>query len=340
MDFDRNLTGAPCNSNFCSGNNMANEAGEEDDSALSTDTIGKVGKIDMSSCCASCGIAEVDDIKLTACDADCKLVRYCSDKCQRDHRPHHKEECKKLVAELRDELLFAQPESSHLGDFPICLLPLAIDASKRSMMSCCSKVICIGCAYANKIRELNASMKRRCPFCRKLELATQAEIDANIMKRVEVNDPVALQVMGTECYDKGDYGSAFEYLAKAAELGDASAHYHLAVMYWEGNGVEKDRKKEVFHLEEAAIGGHSVARFSLGVHEWNNGRVDRAVKHFIIAAKLGDDSSVKILKRSYKERLVSKEDFAAALRAHQAAVDAMKSPQRRDVAHAELGGVK
>ena len=27
-------------------------------------------------CCASCGIAEVDDIKLKDCDA-CKLIRYC-----------------------------------------------------------------------------------------------------------------------------------------------------------------------------------------------------------------------------------------------------------------------
>jgi len=49
--------------------------------------------------CASCGIAEVDDIKLTACDANCLLVRYCSGSCQREHRPQHKEECKKRVAE-------------------------------------------------------------------------------------------------------------------------------------------------------------------------------------------------------------------------------------------------
>ena len=31
--------------------------------------------------CASCGIAEVDDIKLKDCSA-CDLVRYCSDDCQ------------------------------------------------------------------------------------------------------------------------------------------------------------------------------------------------------------------------------------------------------------------
>ncbi len=35
-------------------------------------------------CCASCGIAEVDEIKLKICD-DCDLVRYCSDACRQDH---------------------------------------------------------------------------------------------------------------------------------------------------------------------------------------------------------------------------------------------------------------
>ena len=30
------------------------------------------------SCCASCGIAEVDEIKLKKCD-DCDLVKYCSE---------------------------------------------------------------------------------------------------------------------------------------------------------------------------------------------------------------------------------------------------------------------
>ncbi|KAK1733959.1 hypothetical protein QTG54_015217 [Skeletonema marinoi] len=61
----------------------------------------------------------------------------------------------------------------------------------------------------------------------------------------------------------------------------------------DGYGVEKDKKKEVYHVEEAAIAGHPGARYTM----------------------------------SGKTK-VSKDDFAAALRAHQAAVDATKSPQR------------
>eukprot|EP00986_Skeletonema_menzelii_P020931 scaffold32715_cov160-Skeletonema_menzelii.AAC.1 len=55
----------------------------------------------------SCGITVADGVKLKDCSA-CHLVKYCSVKCQRDHRPQHKRGCKKRVAELRDELLFAR----------------------------------------------------------------------------------------------------------------------------------------------------------------------------------------------------------------------------------------
>ena len=62
--------------------------------------------------------------------------------------------------------------------------------------------------------------------------------------------------------------------------------------------------------------------------ESGNGLIDRAVKHWIIATNLGYDASLDALKMGYKRGFVSKEDFAAALRGHQAAVDATKSPQR------------
>ncbi|KAK1733467.1 Sel1-like repeat family protein [Skeletonema marinoi] len=148
------------------------------------------------------------------------------------------------------------------------------------------------------------------------------------MKRANANDPVALLQMGVRRYGDGDYDGAFRYANKAAELGDAGAHYQLACLYFEGKGVEKDEKKAVYHLEQAAIGGHPLARYNLGANEKNNGRMDRAVKHWIIAAALGHDASLDAVKDSFRSGLVSKEDFAAALRAHQAAVEATKSPQR------------
>ena len=284
---------------------------------------------DSMMCCAGCGKAEVDDIKLMKCTA-CKSVRYCGVKCQREHRPQHKRECKKKAAELRDEILFRQPESNHFGDCPICCLPLSIDPQKSTLYSCCSKLVCDGCVYANDMRELEQRLVPACPFCRHPAPKSQEEADKNEMKRVEVNDPFAMREVGLRRYHRGDYDGSFEYMSKAAGLGDSVAHYQLSVMYDKGEGVEKDEKKEVYHLEEAAIGGHPDARHNLGCVEGNNGRLDRAMKHWIIATNLGHDFSLKMVKGGYADGIVSKEDFAAALRAHQAAVDATKSPQREE----------
>ena len=279
-------------------------------------------------CCASCGIAGVDDIKLKKCA--CKLVKYCSVKCQKNHRPQHKRECKKRVAELRDEILFKQPESSHYGDCPICCLPQSVDPEKSVLMSCCSKRICDGCNIANKKREMEGKLQHKCPFCRKAVPKTDEEVDEQWMKRIEANDPVAMCGKGTKIYEERDYKSAFEYLTKAAALGDVGAHYQLSCLYHHGQGVEKDEKRGLHHAEEAAIGGHINARHNLGCLEELSRRMDRAVKHYIIAAKLGYDESLESVNSLYKAGLISKDEFAAALRGHQAATDATKSPQREE----------
>jgi DNA-binding GntR family transcriptional regulator len=56
------------------------------------------------------------------------------------------------------------------------------------------------------------------------------------------------------------------------------------------------------------------------------------VKHFIIAAKLGHTGAMKALWQHYSEGNITKQDLEATLRTHQAAIDAMKSPQREAAA--------
>ncbi len=296
-------------------------------------------------CCASCGVAEVDEIKLKKCDG-CDLVRYCSDSCQQDHRPEHEAKCKERAAELRDELLFRQPESSYLGDCPICCLPFSIDITKTMMYSCCVKTVCIGCDCANMITDfsefdcddilrvlpvLAKLQNATCPFCRQPRHTKNQDIKKDIMKRTKKNDPAAFREMGTLLCKEGDNSNAMKYYTKAIELGDVDSHCRLVgcMMYEEEeNGVERDEEKEIYHLEEAAIAGHPHGRYSLAKYEMRNMRIDRGLKHYIIAANLGHDDSLKQLKEFYSLGMLKKEDFAAALRAHQAAVDATKSPQR------------
>jgi hypothetical protein len=279
-------------------------------------------------CCASCGKAEVDDVKLKKCA--CDLVKYCSVECQKNHRPQHKKACKKRMAEIKDDKLFTQPDESHLGECPICCLPLPLDVNKWRMHTCCSKWICLGCEYANNNREMEQGLEHKCPYCREPLAKNPEESHQRLLKRVKANDPGALREMGGKCYGKGDYDAAFQYFAKSADLGDVGGHYQVSVLYKEGKGVAKDEKKELYHLEKAALGGHTYARFNLGSFENRGGRSVRAAKHFIIAANLGFDVALDAVKRGFQKGHVSKDDYAAALRGHQAAVDATKSKQREE----------
>ncbi len=242
--------------------------------------------------CACCGIAGVDDIKLNICDDGCDLVKYCSDDCQTNHRKEHEEDCKKRKVELHDKKLFTQPDISHHGECPICCLPLSIDLKKSTMMSCCSKFICKGCYHANYMREIEQGLQHRCAFCRNPQEESMGEINKNIMKRTKKNDPVAMTAMGKKHYSKGEYDKALQYYTKAAELGGTEAHGCLGIMYFKGEGVEKDEKKAAYHFEQAAIGGHPQARGILANYEKRNGRPDRAAKHYIISANLGCDTSL------------------------------------------------
>ena len=49
----------------------------------------------------------------------------------------------------------------------------------------------------------------------------------------------------------------------------------------------------------AAIRNNPSARHNLALYEEMNGTIERAVKHFIIAANLGFDKSTQSLRRSY-----------------------------------------
>ena len=144
---------------------------------------------------------------------------------------------------------------------------------------------------------------------------------------------MAISNLGYHYYDgrmglPQNYRKAIKLWLRAGELGDALAYHNLANAYENGEGVERDTKKAKHYWELAAMGGEVEARYALGVNECNAGSMNRAMKHWMIAAGVGHDDSLTNIREGFLRGLVTKDDFEKALRAHKDAKDAMKSEQR------------
>ena len=176
-----------------------------------------------------------------------------------------------------------------------------------------------------------------CPFCRTQTPTTDEEVNEQYKKRMKLDDAGAIYDVGCH-YHNGDHGlpqnynKALELWHQAAELGNRKSYYSIGAAYYCGNGVERDEKKAKHYSELAAMRGHVKARHNLGVLELNAFNMDRALKHFMIAAGCGDNDSLKNIKWMIMNGYVAKDVYANALRAYQAYFNEIKSPQRDEAA--------
>ena len=275
--------------------------------------------------CANCG---KEGSNLNICNK-CKDVKYCNAACKKKHRSKHKKQCERRVAKLNDEALFKEPPPQH-GDCPICFLRLPSLGSGRSYKSCCGKRICNGCVHADVYDNLgNVIAGEKCPFCRTPDPTSYEEAIKRLKKRMAVGDTYAFAMMGSYNFH-GQYGVPRDS-AKAIELWHKAGKFgytNLGQAYYIGYGVEKDEKMASHYDELAAIGGNVYARHNLGATEKNSGNYDRALKHYMIAVRGGDTDSVQAIQRMYVGGHVAKDQYANALRFHQAYINEIKSDQR------------
>ena len=283
--------------------------------------------------CANCGKGEESANSLKACTA-CKMVKYCNRECQIAHRPQHKKECKKRAKELHDEELFKQPPPQ-FEDCPICFLRMPeLDTGKR-FQTCCGKMICSGCIHAPVYDDQgNEVDNQKCPFCRTPNPTNEEGIE-RINKRADIGDAMAIHNLGCN-YASGDDGypqdftKALEFYHRAGELGFSSAYYSIGVFYTNGDGVEADMKKAIHYWELAAMKGDAMARHNLGCFEQNSrpANMDRALKHYIIAARSGRVKSLGTVKDLYSKGYATKEDYTKALESYRSYMGEIKSDQR------------
>jgi len=76
------------------------------------------------------------------------------------------------------------------------------------------------------------------------------------------------------------------------------------------------------------MNGYVSARHNLGCVEWEKGNRHRAMKHFVMAARAGDEGSLDKVKHGFKVGLVTKEEYASTLRAYHERQKEMKSDAR------------
>ena len=292
---------------------------------------------DKVSVCANCG-KEGSDV--TNCCNKCKMVKYCNAACKKKHRHNHKKHCEeylrlaaKRAAKLHDEALFKQPPPQY-EDCPICFLRMPTLDTGSTYMTCCGKIICSGCFYANAKIDIK---KQLCAFCRIPAPGSDEEMIENEKKRMDLGDPMAIFSLGVY-YNQGihgfpqNYRKALELWHRAGELGIAESYTNIGVCYNNGDGVEMDKKKATHYYELAAMRGHEVARNKLGLHELEAGNIDRALQHWMIAVRSGYKKSLKRIQECFTEGNATKEDYATALRAYQAYLGEIKSDQRDDAA--------
>ncbi|KAL7527499.1 hypothetical protein ACHAXR_001986 [Thalassiosira sp. AJA248-18] len=179
----------------------------------------------------------------------------------------------------------------------------------------------------------NSNTERICPFCREPEHTSNAELIKRMEKRVEAGDAFAMHALGGQ-YQRGigvpqDSNKALELWHRAAKLGCAQSHGKIATVYIHGEGVETDGERAEYHFELAAMQGSVIARHNLGGFETSTGgNMNRAMKHFMIAAEYGCDKSLERIKNGFFDGHVTKDEFERALRAHKESKDEMQSDQR------------
>jgi TPR repeat protein len=87
-------------------------------------------------------------------------------------------------------------------------------------------------------------------------------------------------------------------------------------------------KKAKFHFEATAMAGHEGARYNLGSLETNSGNLERAVKHWIIAASAGEYDAMYHLRICFERGHVSRESIDSTLTAYNSSCADMRSEAR------------
>ena len=141
----------------------------------------------------------------------------------------------------------------------------------------------------------------------------------------EADDSAAQCRLGIYYYKKHRYGDAFKFLSKAAEHGEDEAQFFLAIMYYEGKGVEQNYAEAFKWSSKAAGQGNVMAQSLLGGLYYEGIGVSQnyveAFKWFSKAAKQGNAFAQNGLGVMYDNGEGVEQNYAEALKWYLKAVE-------------------
>jgi len=241
------------------------------------------------------------------------------------------------AAELHELELFKQPPPEE--ECSICFIRVPTMPTGKRYESCCAKLVCCGCSHACQMTEGDI----KCAFCRKPTPASADESRdqerARVMgKEKEVDDANAIYNLASDLFD-GERGlsvnrsKAFDlWLHAGKELNHGPSYFAIAQNYLNGHGVRRDLKKAIFYWELSAMCGSVRGRRNLGANEWKSSNFDKALKHWMIAVRDGDERSLKDIQKMYKDGHATKDEYAEALNSRQSYLDEIRTFQRDEAA--------
>lgn len=123
---------------------------------------------------------------------------------------------------------------------------------------------------------------------------------------------------------------------RAGELGNAESYYNIGNCYMNSDRVQRDMNKARHYWELAAMRGHEVSRYNLGIFEEREGSMERALKHYMISVGVGCSKSLERIREFFMQLFMNghatKEDYGKALQSYQSYLDEIRSNQRDEAA--------
>ena len=126
---------------------------------------------------------------------------------------------------------------------------------------------------------------------------------AEALARLRKKEAAEAFILGVACHEKGEYTQAVQHFRTAAESGDATAQFNLAVFYEQGEGVEQDQAEAVHWYLKAADQGNAKAQYNLAICYARGEGVEKNL-----------DTAITWAERAHEQGLEDAEEFLFALK--------------------------